>query len=179
MDIEQRYEPKPFADLKYGVLCAGTIGERCGIHGIKAHAAPDVGSEDNYFVTVGPFDEEYGPFPVLHHPSSLHEPVLELIGGYQISPSLSPDDLVSHVPLGDAAHGVLLILKQNQILMSVADIGSTGRMTRCWLDVKAGEIVAPLKHADYIVTRGWRLAVSVENAPPATIFNFKAETEST
>ena len=52
MDIEQRYKPKPFTDLKYGVLFAGTIGERCGIRGIKAHAAPDVGSEDNYFVTV-------------------------------------------------------------------------------------------------------------------------------
>lgn len=179
MDIERRFERKSFEDLKPGALFAGAIGERCGVHGIKAYAEANDGSKEDYFVTVGPFDEEYGLYPVLHHPSALHEPVLELIGGYQISPSLSPSDLAPHVPSGDAAHGVLLVLKENQIVMSVAYIDSMNREHQRWVDVKTGEMVPPLRHADFIVTRRWRLTAPVENAAPAVIFEFNAETGST
>lgn len=178
MNINERFERKPFADLESGALFVGLIGHEDVVRAIKAYIPTDQGGQNDFFVTVGPFDIDSGSFPALYDQTALYDnAVLKLQGGYKISPSLSPGDITSDMPLGGAAHGVLLILAQNQILMSVADIGAIGRVLQCWLDVKTGEILPPLKHADYIVTRRWRITAPVENAAPETIFEFNAETE--
>ena len=175
MEIERGFERKPFADLDPGTLFAAIIGRRCGIRAIKARAEVNKGELDDFFVIVGPFDNETGQFPTLHHHDALYtDSVLELTGGYRISPSLSPDDFMLELPLADDVNGVLLILQDNQILMSVAVIDSAGRIHRRWLDVKTGEILRPLKHTDYIVTRRWRITAPVKNSAPETIFEFRA-----
>lgn len=178
MEIERRFEWKPFADLEPGALFASIIGDRCGIRAIKARAEGNTGELEDFFVIVGPFDNETGQFPTLHHHDALYsDSVLELIGGCQISPSLSPDDFLLELPLADDINGVLLILQDNQILMSVAAIDSAGRIHRRWLDVKTGEILLPLKHTDYIVTRRWWITAPVENSAPETLFEFPVDTE--
>ncbi len=178
MEIERRFKRRPFADLKPGTLFAAIIGERCGIRAIKARAEVNKGELDDFFVIVGPFNNEIRQFPTLHRHDALYtDSVLELIGGYQISPSLSPDDFLIELPLADDLNGVVLILQDNQILMSVALTDAGGHIHRRWLDVKTGEILLPLKHVDYIVTRRWRITAPVENAAPETIFEFNAETK--
>ncbi len=181
MEIERRFERRPFADLEPGTLFAAIIGMRCGIRAIKARAEVNKDEFDDFFVIVGPFDNETGQFPTLHHHDALYtDSVLELIGGYQISPSLSPDDFIPDLPLDDSVNsvnGVLLILQDNQILMSVAYFDSAGRIHRRWLDVGTGEILLPIRPTDYIVTRRWRITAPVENAAPETIVDFIAETE--
>ena len=177
MEIERRFERKPFADLEPGTLFAGIIRRQCAIRAIKARAEVNKGELDDFFVTVGPFDEEWGEFPALHHPDALYDNhALELIGGYQISPSLSPDDFMPDPPVGDHANGVLLLLQDNQILMSVADIDNFRRIHQRWLDVKTGEILLPPEHANYVVTRRWRITAPVENSAPETIFEFPVDT---
>lgn len=178
MDIERRFERKPFADLAYGTLFAGIIGRQCAVRAIKARAEGNKGELDDFFVTVGPFDEEWGKFPALHHHEALYDDhALELIGGYQISPSLSPDDFVPDLPLDDNINGLLIILKDNQVLLSVALIDNFKRIHRRWLDVKTGEVLLPLRHTNYIATRRWRITASVENSAPKTIFEFTVDTE--
>ena len=165
--------------MEPGTLFAAIIGERCGIRAIKARAEVNKGELDDFFVIVGPFDNETGQFPTLHHHDALYtDSVLEMIDGYRISPSLSPDDFLLELPLADDLNGVILILQDNQILMSVANFDSAGRIHRRWLDVGTGEILLPIRPTDYIITRRWWITAPVENSAPETIFEFNAETEN-
>lgn len=176
MDIERRFERKPFADLAHGTLFAGIIGRRCAVRAIKARAEINKGEYGDFFVTVGPFDEEWGEFPVMHHPKALYDDhVLELIGGYRISPSMSPDDFVPDLPPDDSLNGVLIILDDNQTLLSVAFFDEFKRMHQRWLDVQTGGILLPPNHTNYTATRRWRITAPVDNAAPEIIFDFVAE----
>ena len=179
MDVDGRFDRKSFEDMDYGALFAGVIGDRVSVNAIKAYKPTNDGSREDFFVTIGSFEEKYGQYPIQYHVNALYDgPVLELIGGYQILPSLSPGDLASELSSGDGVSGELLILKQNQILIGAAFIDNFDRAHQRWLDVKTGELLPPPRHTDYIVTRRWRLTASVQNAAPETIFEFSAETET-
>ena len=179
MDIGRRFERKPFADLKFGALFVGIIAGRSVVRAIKAYVQTRSGDQDDYFVTVGPFDVDLGKFPGLHNSAALRdEPVLELTGGYQFSPSLAPDDIIKDLPSGEHAFGTLL-LGDSQILMGVAEIESGGRSRLWWLNVKTGEVLPPPRRRDFTAIRRWRLMEPTEHPTPTPIFEFNAETGDT
>ena len=179
MDIDIRFQRKPFADLKFGALFVGMIARRSVVRAIKAYVETRSGDPNNYFVTVGPFDVDLGKFPVLHNSAALRdEPVLELTGGYQFSPSLAPDDIMKDLPSRETAFGTLL-LGGNQILMGVAEIESGGGWRLWWLNVKTGEVLPPPRYSDFTAIRRWRLMEPTEHPTPTAIFEFNAETATT
>ncbi len=177
MQVDRPFELKSFAQLGYGTLFVGILGQRHVIRGIKAYSPSGIEDREDFFVTVGPFATESGSFPVLYHPNALHDkPVLVLEGRYQILPSLAPDDIMVDLPAAKYARGVLL-LGEDCVLLGVANVGTEGAWNLCYLNPGTGEIMAPPLHPRFIATRGWRLIGPGDGGEPTTIFEFRVETE--
>ena len=179
MDIDKRFERKSFNDLEFGALFIGVIARQYVVRAIKAYAPTTGGDQDDYFVTVGPFENGDAQYPMLTHPNRLYDdPILELKGAYQISPSLEPDDIMKDLPSGNDRFGAIM-LGNDRILMGVATTESGIRRLHCWLDLKTGEVMTPPSHSDFIAIRRWRLTEPTENSAPRTIFEFPPKTEGT
>ncbi len=179
MDIDERFERKSFNALKFGALFVGVIARQYVVRAIKAYYPTTGGDQDDFFVTVGPFENDDAQFPRLTQPNALYDdPILELKGGYQISPSLEPDDIMKDLPSGNDSFGVIM-LGDDRILMGAATTESGIRRLHCWLDLKTGEVMPSLSHSDFMAIRRWRITESTENSAPSTIFEFPPKTEGT